>query len=208
MASRSSDIDRMADERGGGSRPQGSGGELLIVTGSSHTGKSTLIRGLLARATRPAAQVSIDDVIERLDFDSEDRWEHGLHLAYDQAASTTARLLAEEMLVLFESTFTYIPPDGRPGQFHLHELERLLAVASDVGAGRVVVRLVASTKDVAARRDTSGRLSEDIVLKTWQQHEKQALAGIRTITIDTSEVSSGEAIDRLCREIPGTLGLL
>jgi len=185
---------------------EGARGELVIVTGSSHVGKSTLIRGLQSRADRPAAHVSIDEAIEGLDLEVEDRWEHGLHLAYEKAAAEAGELLGRGELVLFESTFTYVPPDNRPAQFHLHELERLIDLAAGLGTRVVVVHLFASLDDVAARRVETGRLTEEIVRITWQQHAGRRLSHPELLQIDTSQLSPTEVVDQVWAKLAGRAG--
>jgi predicted kinase len=186
---------------GSSSGADASRGELVIVTGSSHVGKSTLIRELLARSERAAAHVSIDATIEVIEIEEVDRWEHGLHIAYEEAAGEAGDRLARGEVVFFESTFTYVPPDSRPAQFHLHELERLVDLAEGLGAGVTLVHLFAGLDDVAARRAESGRLTEEIIRTTWHQHADRNLARPAVLQINTSQLSIGQVADRVWTEL-------
>jgi len=178
-------------------------GELIIVTGSSHVGKSTLIGELRSRCKRDTAEVSIDETIERLEVEEEgdDRWEHGLHLAYEKAAAEVGGQVARGKVVFFESTFTYVPPDSRPSQFHLHELERLVDLALDLGASVALIHLFAGLDDVTQRRVESGRLTENIVRTTWGQHADIEFARPDALRIDTSGLSPTEVANYAWREL-------
>lgn len=169
--------------------------ELVVVTGSSHAGKSTLIEKLLGRSGAPAAAVSIDEVIETVDLPPEELWEQGLADAYEAAAVRTAELLAAGSRVLYESTFTYVPPDQRPTEFHHGELLRLAEVAARAGARFLVVQLMASTEDVALRRQQSGRLDGEIVAETRRQHVRVDLGVHDLLKLDTTRLSPDEAAE-------------
>jgi chloramphenicol 3-O-phosphotransferase len=174
-------------------------GHIVVVTGSSHSGKSSLILAMMSRSSRCTAHVAIDDVIEQIDLEHEDRWEHGLDLAYDEALGRVGRLAKQGALVFFESTFTYVPPDQRPPELHLAVLERLTKVASDAGADFTLVQLRAELADVLRRREESDRLAARIVRTTWHLHADNDLARLEALRVDTSEVSVDEAADELCR---------
>lgn len=188
----------------------GKPGELIIVTGSSHAGKSTLIGELRSRCERETSVVSIDETIEQLEIEEEgdDRWEHGLHLAYEKAAAEVWNQVSRGKIVFFESTFTYVPPDKRPSEFHLHELERLVDLALNLGVNVTLIHLFAGLDDVTRRRDESGRLTENIVRTTWRHHAEREFARPDVLRVDTSELSSTEAADYAWRELSarGRLG--
>lgn len=170
------------------------------MTGSSHAGKSTLIRELQERATLPTHYVSIDETIEEIDLPANELWERGLPAAYSRAIETAAALLHDGALVLFESTFTYVPPDNRPGQFHREEIERLLEVADREDADVLIVHLRASVDDLVERRNASQRLNMEILIETFMLHADHTLPAEKTIFLDTSRHAVKEAADLIWRE--------
>jgi chloramphenicol 3-O-phosphotransferase len=174
-----------------------SGGELVIVTGSSHAGKTTLIRELEARFVRPTGVVAIDEVIESVDLPPEDLWEYGLDLAYRAAGDRTRELLEQGMLVIYESTFTYIPPGSRPPEFHAEQLERLLALAARLKASVLVVQLTATLEDVSERQRQTRRLTSEIVQETWHRHAAEPIEAPDFLEVDTSTLSPSEIADRV-----------
>jgi predicted kinase len=165
-------------------------GELVVVTGPSHVGKSTLIHELLELIDRPAEIVSIDEVIEASDLSPELRWERGLESAYDAAAAQTSEALARGSLVFYESTFTYVPPDSRPAQLHLEQLQRLLEVAAERDADALVVQLTASLEVVKSRQERTTRLTSRIVTGAWRMHAGTTLEATRLLRLNTSEISA------------------
>jgi chloramphenicol 3-O-phosphotransferase len=174
-----------------------SGGELVIVTGSSHAGKTTLIRELQSHLSRPAAVVAIDEVIESVDLPPEDLWRQGLALAYRAAADRTRELLELGSFVFYESTFTYIPPGEGPPEFHAEQLECLLQLAARLGSRVLVVRLTATLEDVSERQRQTRRLSNEIVRETWHRHAAEPIQAPELLEIDTSPLSPAEIADRV-----------
>lgn len=172
-------------------------GDLVVVTGPSHAGKSTLIRELEARTLRPAATVAIDEVIAEVQLPEVDLWSHGLPLAYGAAATRAEQLLARGELVFYESTFTYVPPPPRPPELHRDQLERLLRISSRLGAGTLVLQLVANLDDVSDRQRASGRLSTRIVREVWRQHTGTQLQAPVFLRLDTSQHPAADLADLL-----------
>jgi predicted kinase len=170
-------------------------GRLVIVTGPSHAGKSTLIRELLRRAGGMGAVVSIDEEIEKFQLPDAERWERALPAAYEAAAERSRRLLRQGSLVFFESTFTYVPQE-RPPEFHLKQLQRLLEVAAEVDAEVAVLQLQTSREGVLARQRQTGRLTPRIVEETWRRHASEAIETSLLLCLDTSRLSAAEAADR------------
>lgn len=178
-------------------------GELVVVTGPSHVGKSTLISALVELINRPAEIVSIDEVIEASDLPPELRWERGLEAAYDAAAAQTSEALAGNCLVLYESTFTYVPPDSRPAQLHPEQLQRLLNVAEEHDSDALVVYLTASLDAVERRQEQTARLTGRIVSEAWRMHAEAALEATRWLRLDTSKISAQEAATVVLSRIGG-----
>jgi predicted kinase len=176
-----------------GDNRRGAAGELVVVTGPSHTGKSTLIHELVGQLDRPSDIVSIDEVIGASKLPPELRWERGLHAAYDAAAERTSKLLASRGLVFYESTFTYVPPDSRPAQLHPEQLHRLLEIAAEHDADALVVQLTAPLEVVKSRQERTTRLTDRIVTEAWRMHAGTTLEVMRLLPLDTSELSAQEA---------------
>lgn len=170
-------------------------GDLVIVTGSSHAGKSTLIRELRVRIDRPTATVSIDETIARGNLPEADLWDQGLPLAYAVAVTEAEKLLARGMLVFFESTFTYIPPQPRPPEFHDAQLRRVVEVSERLGGNTAVLQLVATREDVSDRLRASGRLPATIVLETWRLHTERSLEAPTFLRLDSSQHSAAGLAD-------------
>jgi chloramphenicol 3-O-phosphotransferase len=176
-------------------------GDLVIVTGSSHAGKSTLIRELLARIDRPAATVSIDETIAGIDLPEPDLWDQGLPSAYTVAAGEAEELLMQGALVFFESTFTYIPPQPRRPEFHETQLRRLVDASERLGGNTAVLQLVATREDLIARLQASGRLPAAIVLETWRIHAQASFPAPKFLRLDSSQHSAGVLADLTLRSL-------
>src|ERR1044072_3285967 len=100
---------------------------LLIVTGASHTGKTSVIRSLMPELQPPVALLGVDHTLEHtLIKPTAERWAQ-IPLAYKLIQSQLGPLLDAKWLVVIESTFTYVPDDG-PGIFHGDVLEAMLEV--------------------------------------------------------------------------------
>ena len=178
-------------------------GQIVVVTGSSHSGKSSLIRELMSRYPGHTAHVAIDEVIEQIEIEQDDRWEHGLDLAYEEASSRAKALAEEGALVFFESTFTYVPPDDRPPELHISVLDRLFKFAEEAQVDIVLVQLTTDLNEVLRRRNQSDRLAEHIVRTIWHQHAAGRLSAPRLLSVDTTRLSTAEAADELCDSLFG-----
>jgi tRNA uridine 5-carbamoylmethylation protein Kti12 len=168
---------------------------LIVITGPSHSGKSATARALIAALGQEAVHVAIDDLVNRSGAAGLEDWEARLPTAYDEAIDRVKSLLREGQSVVFESTFTFVPLDGRPAQFHVEPLVELQQTARDADASFAVVRLAATLPEVLRRRSSTGRLSPEVVRGTWLQHRDlytgpDAAAEITTDTLTASEVAT------------------
>jgi len=104
--------------RSGGPTGELSGsGRLIVLTGASHTGKSSVAAEILRLASPPVAFLGIDSTLDHTLVRPEGgRWEE-IPLAYELNREQIAPLLRQGWTVVFESTFTYVPAAGPP-EFH------------------------------------------------------------------------------------------
>lgn len=172
---------------------------LIVLTGPSHGGKSSVARGLVQALDGPKAWVAIDPIVETLALVPRDRWaeawEVGLPVAYDVAEASVSILLEREITVMLESTLTFIPIDGRPPEFHADRLERFLALAARLGAEAHVFRVTAALDELVRRRALTGRLTDGVVEGTWRQHGGTPIDG--AVEVDTTAVDAGAATQRV-----------
>lgn len=165
---------------------------VLILTGASHAGKSTLADAFLERLPPPAAVLSVDDVLEhQLRRPGSDKWSN-IPLAYEILTGELELLLRAGWFVVFESTFTYVPPSGPP-QLHLEALERVLDVADRNDAPAFVARVRAPLQALLARAATIDRLDPAVVTATFALHEADPMASLNAYQIDTGELSPAQA---------------
>lgn len=104
-----------------------------------------------------------------------DPWEQ-IPLAYELLLPQAETLLDRRWLVIFESTFTYVPESGS-AEFHARELEDLVCIAERRRVPCAVAQLNASDEDIASRANDTGRLPSRIVAETASLHETAALPG-------------------------------
>jgi len=153
----------------------------------------TLMRELTGRA----AHVEIDSIMRTLSIGDGDHWEDGLPVAYDVAAATAETLLLHDFTVLFDSTFTFVPSDGREGQWHAEQLRRLESLAGEVGAAVTVVRLRARLPELLRRRSLTGRLNDELVEEIWRLHERSFEGATPSLNMCTDDLESGEVERRV-----------
>lgn len=176
---------------------------LLIFTGPSHAGKSTAARATMRSLAAPSAHVAIDEIMSWLDLATGDHWEDGLPTAYDVAAKATDALLRRDFVVLLESTFTFIPDDDRPGQFHGDELARFVALGCERDAPVTVVRLAAELGELLRRQAETGRLHRGVIEGTWAAHRAAVELNVPIIDIPTSDLTPDEIAARVNAALRG-----
>lgn len=178
---------------------EAAGPRLLILTGASHTGKTSVAREVLRLLPAPAAFLSVDETIHTaLVRPPGDPWAQ-IPLAYELLRLQAEALLDRGWLVVFESTFTYVPASGRP-QFHGDELERLIGVAKDRKVPWTVAQLGASPDELGSRVAETNRLPRSVVDRTAELHGAAALPET-TLRLD----SGAEAPQELARRITAEL---
>lgn len=147
---------------------------LLIVTGASHTGKSSVIRSLLPRLEPPVALLGVDDVIaQTLTRPTGDRWEE-IPLAYDLIQRQIDPLLDRGWLIVVETTFTYVPLEGE-ASFHREALDAMIGLAERRGAPWFLFQVKAPLELALRRSEQDGRLPAQVIAATVELHESAAL---------------------------------
>ncbi|HEU5253426.1 MAG TPA: AAA family ATPase [Solirubrobacterales bacterium] len=147
---------------------------LLILTGASHTGKTSVARSILDLKGSPAALLGVDQTLEHtLVRPPGDRWNE-IPLAYELISLQTEALLRAGWFIVLESTFTHVPEEGPP-EFHGGEIERLVEIALAAGAPWSIVQLNAAESTVIERAEASCRLPLAIVTKTIALHRGAAM---------------------------------
>lgn len=166
---------------------------LLILTGASHTGKTTVAEELLRAIPPPAAFLSVDDVLHRvLRRVSDEPWSN-IPLAYELLGAELGILLDGGWFVIVESTFTYVPAEGN-GQFHSEALGGLLAEAGSREVPAFVAQLTAPGDVVLERARQTGRLDPSIVLTTLALHDSATFPlGPRVIGVDHFDTAESAA---------------
>ena len=179
---------------------EGLNGGLLIVTGASHTGKSSVIQAILPTLRPPAALLSVDTLLTTsLVLPSGERWSQ-IPLAYELIERQADVLLSHAWLVIVESTFTYVPPEGEP-VFHRDALERLVDLGKRHDAASVVCQVCASSDLVAERSRQTSRLSPRVVAATAKLHEAAQLPAA-SVMLSTANKAVDEAAEELRTHLP------
>jgi predicted kinase len=143
---------------------------LLIVTGASHTGKSSVIRSLLTNLEPPVALLGVDDLLAMtLVQPRGDRWAE-IPLAYELIQRQIGLLLARGWFVVVETTFTYVPLKGEP-TFHWETLEQMVRLAEQHGAAWFLCQVEAPLELALQRSARSGRLPRQVVAATVELHD-------------------------------------
>jgi predicted kinase len=178
---------------------QSLGAGLLIVTGASHTGKSSVIEAVLPALEPPVALLSVDEVlVSTLVRPPGDQWEQ-IPLAYELIERQADTLLEQGWLVIIESTFTYVPPEGEPS-FHENALRRFVGLADRHHSCLAICQLRAPLQEISARSMRTNRLAAEVVAATSRLHDAAELpAG--TFTVSTANQGIGEAAKELRRHI-------
>jgi len=147
---------------------------LLVLTGASHTGKTSVARALLDLAPPSVALVGVDKVIdETLVRPPGNPWRE-IPLAYELLRPQVELLLRRGWSVILESTFTFVPDAGEP-ELHLDQLEALLHLADRLSRPSQVVQLMPGRETVRERAGTTGRLDPGVVARTLDLHEAATL---------------------------------
>jgi predicted kinase len=180
-----------------------SSGQLLILTGPSHAGKSSTAQAILRSLESPAAHVAIDEIMSWLDLSADDAWETGLPVAYDVAASAVETLLRRGFVVLLESTFTFIPGEDRRGMFHADELRRFIELGRTHGRQVLVTRLTADPSELLRRNAATQRMDRWVIEGTARQHEPPLPVHVPVIELATADLSADEAAARVLEALGG-----
>ncbi|MGC1166684.1 MAG: AAA family ATPase [Solirubrobacterales bacterium] len=147
---------------------------LVVVTGASHTGKTSVSRALLPLLDAPVAWLGVDGTLDHvLVRPTADPWQE-IPLAYDLLETQIDILLGRSWTVVLESTFTYVPEQGPP-EFHHHAIRAMVAIAERRGVRHLVAHLTLDSTDAMRRAEDSGRLSPEIVAQTVALHEAAAM---------------------------------
>lgn len=169
---------------------------LLILTGASHTGKTTVARAILDETSPPAAFLSVDETLERtLWRPPGDIWSN-IPLAYEIIQAEARVLLGQRWFVVVESTFTYVDATGA-GEFHDLAVERLAGEATRIGALVTIVQLRTPLETALARARSSGRLDASIVAETVALHQSPRLPlAPKVIETDQLDPAAAAAVIR------------
>ncbi len=147
---------------------------LLVLTGASHSGKSSVSAAIAEISPDPVAQLSVDTMLEQTIRPSRtDRWEE-IPLAYDLIEAQLPILLGRKWPVIVESTFTYVTADGA-GALHPKRLAGVVEIATCQGVPWLVCQLQADAEVLAARARETGRTTPEIVAETARIHFNVAL---------------------------------
>jgi predicted kinase len=145
-------------------------GGLLVLTGASHTGKTSVAHEILHLAPPPVALLGVDQVLGQvLVRPLGNRWKE-IPLAYDLMLPQLEILLREGWFVVLESTFTFVPKTGPP-ELHLDRLEQFCQVGANADVFVLVVRLALPRDRVLSRVRETAQLSPEVVAKTLDLHE-------------------------------------
>jgi hypothetical protein len=137
----------------------------------------------------------MDDLLATFTIAPDEYWPTGLAAGYDVLVAGAEALLARGFTVLVESTFTYVPLDGRRPEIHLEEIARLAEVARVAGARFDVIALTAARQELLRRRHETGRLWDSVVEGSARLHEEVApqLGGVSldTTALDIDAATRG-----------------
>ena len=178
-------------------------GSLLVVTGASHTGKTSVIQALLPRLDPPVAVLGVDDLLRRTLVRPEgDPWKE-IPLAYELIERQVAALLERGWLAIVESTFTYVPPEGE-GELHDDTLSQLIALAEQQRAPWLLCRIEAPAELTLSRSDQTKRLPSELVAAIYRLHAKLTLP-VGTLKLSTAEHTPEEVAENLASRLSDSL---
>jgi chloramphenicol 3-O-phosphotransferase len=173
---------------------------LLVLTGASHTGKTSVARSILDLKAPPVALLGVDRTLEQtLLRPREDHWSE-IPLAYELLRAQAEVLLRAGWFVVMESTFTYVPSMG-DSEFHDEEIERLEAVASGVGAPFLLAQLRVAETVVLERAEATGRLPLAVVAETLRLHNAADMPD-QAIRVEASDLEADQLARSLLRSFP------
>ena len=172
---------------------------LLILTGASHTGKTSVAQALLRVTSPPAAFLSVDEVVlGTLARPPGNAWAE-IPLAYELLTQQLELLLERGWFVVFESTFTYVPERGEP-EFHAEQLEAAARVAERRGIPWLLVQLAADGDVARLRAEGTGRIAPEVVAGTIRLHEEARMPS-STLRLETGEATPDELARRILAEL-------
>lgn len=177
---------------------------LIVLTGPSHAGKTTLARALQAAAApRTTAYVAIDGLMEAITVTPDtDAWPVGLPVAYEMATAGLEAMAGRRSVVLFESTFTFVPPGEEEPQFHEEQLQTVMRLGSACYRDCVVVRVSATEASLLERGRATNRFSPDLLSAIAALHRQHPLSALHPVEIS----SDAESADASARRILSALG--
>jgi predicted kinase len=147
---------------------------LLILTGASHTGKTSVAEAVLEAVDPPAAFLSVDNILEHtISRPPGDPWAQ-IPLAYELLEPQVGALLEHGWFVIVESTFTYVPENGA-SQFHREQLVQLIDIAERCNAPWLLIQLATTGATARGRAERTGRLPQKLVADTVQLHRNVTL---------------------------------
>jgi chloramphenicol 3-O-phosphotransferase len=171
---------------------------LIVLTGASHTGKTSVASAILDSAQPPVAFLSVDKVLGEQLRPRGEIWEL-IPLAYELLRPQVETLLRREWLVIYESTFTYVPKAGSP-EFHRDALSRLASACARTGARLLIVQLSVDDPVALSRRDATQRLPAAVVTHTAALHRKASMPK-GTLRLNSGTASPGELALKILEEL-------
>lgn len=193
----------VADPAHSTAAPGSPGRGLLVVTGASHTGKSSVIQALVPNLDPPVAILGVDDLLRGTLVRPEgDPWGE-IPLAYELIEVQVCALLQRDWLVIVESTFTYVSPAGE-GAFHENVLSQIVGLAERHRAPWSLCKVETTLELALSRGSQTKRLPAEIIAATAHLHEKLELPA-ETVKLSTAEQTPEEAARALAKHLSASL---